>query len=274
MKKLESEEEFYTILKLATKEIPASVRFSNCIFMPNQVTLMLKQGLYCQTLDSGFLLFSKQITTYQLYCFLDLRQNPLQVTADLPVVLDLSYSEPIKEKQIIISQLFVQSGFTEISLAQKMKLDLNYNFKTNNQYGLYLAKKEDIPAITQLWNSTLRNDKCQIKFSENECREYLYKGYIYCLKERNHVIAAVFCELSKQSCAIWHLAVRGEYQGKHLGSSLLRQVLEIAKTTGVKDSWLWVETNNASAISFYQKLDYLFLNKYTKRLIYCERKDY
>ena len=57
------------------------------------------------------------------------------------------------------------------------------------------------------------------------------------------------------------IGVKPEYKNLHIGKKMLKVCLEIAESYGMQTCSLEVKKNNTSAISFYQKNGFVFLNE-------------
>ena len=268
MIKIHTENEFYNLISEVSNKIPNVSKYSDCFFMQSQVQNMIHQGLYYTHFDDELILYLQSGIYYQIYCILNLTKDRVSISSNHKLIWDFNYSNPQKEKQIDALRILENSGFKTISTAQKMICNFETIPSIQHYYQVEKIQEADILSIVQLWNDTLRMKCPDISFTVQDIVEYKKRGTIYCFKENNHIMAAVFCENINQSCVIWHLAVEKKYQGNHLGVSLLQQVLISAQKNNLKNSWLWVESDNLPAISLYKKFGYVFLNKYTKRLIY------
>lgn len=65
------------------------------------------------------------------------------------------------------------------------------------------------------------------------------------------------------------LAVRPQYQGSHIGSSLLMAAGETAKFYGMESCALEVRKKNTKAIRFYQSKGFVFLREKEESLLLC-----
>lgn len=265
LRKIESEQEFRDRLSDLFNKIPPKSLISNCVFMPQQVKDMVRQGLYFFDSSSGMFFLAKKEAMYQLYFAMELNGSMTMPHTDLPVAVDFDYSNEIKEKQLTAVKVLKAAGFSELSIARKMQIDLKDIPHKDRAFEIYSADIGDVQEIMKLWNHVFREEENQIKFNEAEVKAYLDRGEIFYVKDEKGIAAAIHCEISRKSCALWHLAVSERCRGMHMGSGLMRYALEYAREAGALSSWLWVETKNTSASSIYENIGFSFTNKYTRR---------
>ena len=95
-------------------------------------------------------------------------------------------------------------------------------------------------------------------WSEQALRESLkHKGYIFAAAEEEGKICG-YCGLQTvlEEGEITNVAVLPEYQGRQIGTELIRWILERAAEAGVTKIYLEVRESNERAIHLYQKFGF------------------
>ena len=63
-------------------------------------------------------------------------------------------------------------------------------------------------------------------------------------------------------CEIFWLAVKKKYQGKGIGTMLVKFIEEYAKKKGFRAAFVYTNKNMKTARNFYEKLGYKFINEF------------
>lgn len=89
------------------------------------------------------------------------------------------------------------------------------------------------------------------------------KGYSFCLKNNNEIVAFCIVDIDDDKCEIYLLAVKKGNEGKGYGTAIFGYAIQYARNNGFHLFTLHVNTSNKAAIHLYKKFDFK-VNKYIK----------
>ena len=120
----------------------------------------------------------------------------------------------------------------------------------------------DIPQINEIYKSFWG---AQTLYNNNILEKIINLNMSYTYKIKNEVIA--FCLMAynnkKKLISVILLCVKKEYQGKHLGKSLLSFCINMCKNRNFRNFDLHVSTTNLTAFILYKKLGFV-VNSFIK----------
>ena len=81
------------------------------------------------------------------------------------------------------------------------------------------------------------------------------KGYSFCLKNNNEIVAFCIVDIDDDKCEIYLLAVKKGNEGKGYGTAIFGYAIQYARNNGFHLFTLHVNTSNKAAIHLYKKFD-------------------
>ena len=116
----------------------------------------------------------------------------------------------------------------------------------------------DYQGAYTVWESAGKGIHIAASDSMDEIGKLVKKspGLFFVAESEGRIIGTVMGGFDGRRGLIYHLAVRPEYQKKHIGSRLLSRVEEALYKTGCTKVYLFLVPENMEQASFYQKFDY------------------
>lgn len=112
-------------------------------------------------------------------------------------------------------------------------------------------------------------DLPQLLEIQNECflhpwkeKDILYElnenpvNFMYVLEEGNTLLGFIDFWITFDSATIAQIAIRKQYQGRHLANILMQEMIDDCYAKKVLNITLEVRTSNVKAISLYKKFDF------------------
>lgn len=116
------------------------------------------------------------------------------------------------------------------------------------------ANVNDLLQVVQIANEQFKNEA------------WTYEQFLDELNQNNRIFLVSKCEnvicgyvtalINGYEMEILDIAVKGEYQNKHIASKLLEKLFEIASQKNIEKCFLEVKENNIKAISLYKKFSF------------------
>ena len=102
------------------------------------------------------------------------------------------------------------------------------------------------PSFPPLWRISPQEFEIAVKTS----------NYGKVIQKGRSILGYLLADITGDNCHIQRIAVRSAYQGKGIGSALIRQMVIDAQKMGISNFSLNTNRNNATAIRFYKKINY------------------
>lgn len=116
------------------------------------------------------------------------------------------------------------------------------------------ANVNDLLQVAQIANEQFKNEA------------WTYEQFLDELNQNNRIFLVSKCEniicgyvtalINGYEMEILYIAVKGEYQNKHIASKLLEELFEIASQKNIEKCFLEVKENNIKAICLYEKFSF------------------
>lgn len=72
----------------------------------------------------------------------------------------------------------------------------------------------------------------------------------------NQIIGFAICQFVLDEATLFNIAIDPQFQGRSLGSALLKTLMQQLKQKGIKTLWLEVRESNQNAIHLYQQYQF------------------
>jgi ribosomal protein S18 acetylase RimI-like enzyme len=117
---------------------------------------------------------------------------------------------------------------------------------------------DDYESVIHVWESV--GDGIHVSFSDTpeELEKLVTRspGLFFLAVDQGKVIGTVMGGFDGRRGLIYHLAVLPEYQNRHIGSVLVRQVEQSLNELGCRKIYLFIIPDNMNAAGFYRQLGY------------------
>lgn len=86
-------------------------------------------------------------------------------------------------------------------------------------------------------------------------------SYYIVVKDNSNIVGFAGIKLVIPDCDIMNIVVKKDFRNQGLGSLLLKNLINLAKSLGVRNIFLEVDEKNAPAISLYNKYGFKTISK-------------
>lgn len=121
--------------------------------------------------------------------------------------------------------------------------------ETNFDYRIEKMQREDVKTVFEIEKKLLgtSNENTISNTLENQALNY------YVLKMKNEIVGFIELSIIPPECELYDIAIKKEYQGKHLSNLLMNFMIELCKSNNVLTIFLEVNSINNNAINLYKK---------------------
>lgn len=238
---------------------------TNCFLMPGEIAALASEGRIRLASDDGWLFIVVNNTDYSsLYYYtekdtsFDGAERLAGLLKNEEVFVDITHRGKTGDRET--PQRLIEHG-----LAEKYKSYVRMQLPMANACIEEAALHKDYTAvtdgfdakqITELWKAAL-DEKSTPLPHENELIALAKKGELLCaVDSHGDVCAVVMLSVSGKQAMIEHLAVSPDHRRKGLAAAILSKSLLHAKEMNIGTVRLWVDAENAPAISLYNRFGF------------------
>lgn len=135
-----------------------------------------------------------------------------------------------------------------------------------------LTDKDSILDVLMSCSSSLFNQKLNNKsFLSDLAKKFYNNAHVIKICYDNDLVgfSAYYCnDLKAQNAFLSMIVILKKYQSMGAGSALLEYTIEDCKNAGMKNLILEVDKKNETAIKFYLKKRFIFVNKETESSLF------
>ena len=255
---------------------------SNCL-LPNKVVseALTESSVYLEEYPEGFVMFTEwnaPALFYKIYYFIgDINSFP-KISPEKPLLLEeLDVNGKRSEYLDQISASLNRSGFTEAAkniMVETKCSDPTVSSETDKilshlesmNYRIEMDPHEvSTNDIADLWKNNLK--KTDIP---HEHYSSLKNGnsHIVCVFDPNNTVCGVnWWQYRNTVCEIRHTVTRADVRRKKIGSLMILFALDQAYKNNCRTAYTYIDSNNTSSITMYEKAGFTKNGKVCKQFI-------
>jgi len=253
---------------------------TNCFFLPNEVSAYTdQQRLFYIKQDTALFFIVNEEYYYHLYYYIVRGicvEKNIPEKFEKPVTLDFVFRlSRMPEDLDGMLKRWRDAGFADykqyMRLNRSIAAEDDSHIQNPDVEKSYRFGYEDTSLagnIRKLWEESLDIYSTALHSVEG-IAENLQAGNVFYLTDRvGELCASLYVTISGTTCIIQHVTVDKRYRGQGLGAYLLLKVLAQMKQRGLRNSYLWADEKNTSAIRLYEKCGYVHNAMISKQFIY------
>lgn len=238
---------------------------TNFYMLPDELKKVISSRvIYYQMSCDLLILYIEESDYLRVYYWTTDRTFPVINVFGKVMILDLvARNRENKEEQ-----RWEKAGFEPYKLYTRMKYDLtDFRGKSESaQYDVFPASATDIKGVVGLWKRCL--DCYSTSFPTMDEMERLVKSqHIYCIRQEQDLLGAVYMDVASKSCVLKHLAIDSFYRRQGLGSALMNYALKKMMEEGMQKCVLWVDIENIPAYENYVKYGFMQDGLWSRQMI-------
>lgn len=253
MDRIETYEQCIDVIK-QFRENASHVK-TNFYMLPDEMKKMIiSRTIYYQMSHDLLVFYIEESDYLHVYYWITDRTFPIINNGGKTMVLDLVARDMENDEE----QRWKKAGFESYKLYSRMKNDLTVwhgrgvGVWHGDTYLISSASVTDIKGIAVLWRACLDCYSTPLP-TLAEVEQLAATQHIYCMRQEQKMIAAVYMEVASKSCILKHLSVDPLYRRQGLGSALMNYALNKMVEEGIKNCVLWVDIENIPAYENYVK---------------------
>ncbi len=226
---------------------------TNFFFSEEEVLLLVQQKKISRFDFAGSAyFFLKEDKFYRLFYFLDKENSPEVLPAvDEPIILE---EVLLANKERVPSQgNWEKVGFQ--AYLERKRMYLMSKDVVTEERKVSFATENLLEDIFQLMLESFEPFSSALPTKEALLADILNQKVLISLQNQKLLGFLHFGEM-KQGSMLWHIAVKPEARGLGIGEGLVRDWLFVQKDIA-KKFFLWVRTDNLSALRMYDKFGFL-----------------
>ena len=265
MKKFDSFDEFVDVTKQAQEQ---NMKNLNCYLFPDEIKLLIeKQSLFYVKNDTTLQIITKHGRYFKVYFYGTDNFSFVEFdNLSLPVITDISYSQNLKERDLILKQKLLNMNF-EINSSSSRMTSTNADISIRGcDYLIEKMNKNQVQDVFDIWEENF--DPIQnLLYDKSEILENINSIFVLKNKEKK-VVGAMEIITSAKTGIIQHVAIKKEFQNKGLGSYLEAFYIKFCKSLGINTFLLYTIDDKLSVQNFHKKFGFDFDGKHNIQLIY------